>query len=127
MNLRIVHLQPFMRHPSFMYGTAWKKEATADLVKTAIKAGFTAFDTANQPKHYQEPLLGEALVDAAVPRGSVFIQTKFTPVPGHDHRIPFDPRADLTTQVRQSFDSSLEHLRTDYVDSYLLHGPYHYP
>jgi len=30
----------------------------------------------------------------------------------------------LTTQVRQSFDSSLTHLRTGYLDSYVLHGPY---
>src|SRR5262249_45289388 len=28
--------------PSFVYGTAWKKEATGTLVKTAVKAGFTA-------------------------------------------------------------------------------------
>src|SRR5262249_20401671 len=30
-------------------------------------------------------------------------------------------------QVRQSFDSSLTNLRTEYADSYLLHGPYSYP
>ena len=42
---------------------------------------------------------------------------------GQDHRLPYDPRADFPTQVRQSFASSLQHLRTDYIDSYVLHGP----
>jgi diketogulonate reductase-like aldo/keto reductase len=111
--------------PTFIYGTAWKKDATADLVRTAISAGFRAIDTANQPRHYQEPLVGEALDPAA--RDSLFLQTKFTPVNGQDHRVPYDPGADLTTQVRQSFDSSLRHLKTDHVDSYLLHGPYSFP
>lgn len=116
--------------PSFIYGTAWKKDATAGLVQTAINAGFRAIDTANQPRHYNEPLVGEALealVAAGIPRNSLFVQTKFTPLNGHDHRVPYDPGADLTTQVRQSFESSLQHLKTDHVDSYLLHGPYSYP
>lgn len=116
--------------PTFIYGTAWKKEATADLVRTAVSAGFRAVDTANQPRHYQEPLVGEALETLAaggVPRDSLFLQTKFTPINGHDHRVPYDRRADLATQVRQSFDSSLSHLKTGHVDSYLLHGPHSFP
>jgi len=116
--------------PSFIYGTAWKKGATADLVTMAVKAGFKAIDTANQPKHYQEPLTGEALKALAaegVARESLFIQTKFTPLNGQDHRVPYDPEAPLVDQVRQSFESSLQHLQTDYLDSYLLHGPYSYP
>jgi diketogulonate reductase-like aldo/keto reductase len=116
--------------PSFIYGTAWKKEATAALVKSAARAGFTAFDTANQPKHYQEPLVGDALEAFAaegISRSSLFVQTKFTPLNGQDHRVPYDPQAPVADQVRQSFESSLRNLRTDYVDSYLLHGPYSYP
>jgi len=54
----------------------------------------------------------------------LFLQTKFTPTSGQDHRTPYDPSADLTTQVKQSFESSLAHLHTDYLDSYVLHGPY---
>ena len=113
--------------PSFMYGTAWKKEATAQLVQQAVAAGFRAIDTANQLIHYQEALVGEALLTLAkqgIGREALFLQTKFTPVNGQDHRTPYDAKADLTTQVRQSFTSSLAHLHTDYVDSYVLHGPY---
>lgn len=113
--------------PSFMYGTAWKKEATTQLVQVAVEAGFTAIDTANQLIHYQEALVGEALLILAqqgITRDRLFLQTKFTSTNGQDHRTPYDASADLTTQVMQSFDSSLVHLHTDYLDSYVLHGPY---
>lgn len=113
--------------PPFVYGTAWKEGATTRLVKAAISAGFTGIDTANQPKHYRESLVGDALAalsEEGIPRDTLFLQTKFTPADGQDHRIPYDPAGDLTTQVRRSFEVSLENLRTDYVDSYLLHGPY---
>jgi len=113
--------------PSFIYGTAWKKEATARLVQSAVSSGFAAIDTANQIIHYDEALVGEALLaldKKGVKRERLFIQTKFTSVGGQDHRTPYDASADITTQVGQSFDSSLKHLHTDYVDSYVLHGPY---
>ena len=113
--------------PSFMYGTAWKKEATSRLVQLAVAAGFTAIDTANQLIHYQEALVGEALLaleKKGVQRAALFLQTKFTPAGGQGGRPPYDASADLTTQVRQSFDSSLIHLGVEYVDSYVLHSPY---
>jgi diketogulonate reductase-like aldo/keto reductase len=113
--------------PSFMYGTAWKKEATAQLVQLAVASGFTAIDTANQLIHYQEALVGEALrslENNGIRRDMLFLQTKFTPAGGQGGQTPYDATADLATQVRQSFDSSLAHLRTDYVDSYVLHAPY---
>ncbi len=113
--------------PNFLYGTAWKKDATASLVKMALSKGFRGIDTANQAKHYSESLVGEALAEAfagGLKRESIFLQTKFTPLNGQDHRLPYDPKARLTDQVKQSFASSLEHLHTDYLDSYLLHGPY---
>jgi len=112
--------------PSFMYGTAWKKEATAHLVQLAVESGFTAVDTANQLIHYQEALVGEALQSLekkGVKRETLFLQTKFTSVDGQGGRPPYDPSADLSTQVRQSFDSSLTHLHTHYLDSYVLHAP----
>jgi diketogulonate reductase-like aldo/keto reductase len=113
--------------PSFMYGTAWKKGATTDLVELAVSVGFRAIDTANQLIHYQEALVGEALqalAEQGIKRDSLFLQTKFTSLDGQGGRAPYDPSADLATQVRQSFDSSLAHLHTDYLDSYVLHGPY---
>ncbi|HTY79512.1 MAG TPA: aldo/keto reductase [Candidatus Bathyarchaeia archaeon] len=116
-----------MVHPAFLYGTAWKDERTAALTRSAIEAGFRGIDTANQRRHYFEQGVGDALEsvyrDGRLARPDLFLQTKFTYMGGQDHRLPYDPAADLPTQVRQSFASSLEHLRTDYVDSYVLHGP----
>ena len=113
--------------PPFMYGTAWKKNATAQLVQTGVDAGFRAIDTANQLIHYDEALVGEALRalrQRGVARGELFLQTKFTSVDGQDHRTPYDPSESLTVQVHQSFASSLQHLDTEYLDSYVLHAPF---
>ena len=46
-------------------GTAWKKERTVELVIAAVRSGFRAIDTACQPKHYREDLVGEALTRLA--------------------------------------------------------------
>ncbi|HUP45335.1 MAG TPA: aldo/keto reductase [Thermoanaerobaculia bacterium] len=107
--------------PHFIYGTAWKEQRTEPLVREALAAGFRAFDTANQRKHYYEAGVGAAI--EGFPRDELFLQTKFTHVEGQDERLPYDPSADFTTQVRQSFESSLEHLGVEHIDSYILHGP----
>jgi len=116
-----------MAIPAFLYGTAWKEERTAPLVRAAVQAGFRGIDTANQRRHYFEQAVGDALEelyqDARLTRQDLFLQTKFTYVAGQDHRLPYDPQADFPTQVRQSCASSLQHLRTDSLDSYILHGP----
>jgi len=112
--------------PSFMYGTAWKKDATKQLVELAVASGFRAIDTANQLIHYNEALVGEAvrgLTQKGFKREEFFLQSKFTSVDGQGGRAPYDPSADFTTQVNQSFDSSLAHLGAGYLDSYVVHGP----
>ena len=109
--------------PSFLYGTAWKEERTAGLVEMAIRTGFRAIDTANQRKHYCEAAVGQGIAAAGVARAELFLQTKFTYQRGQDHRLPYDPKAPLAEQVRQSMASSLQHLETEWVDSYILHGP----
>ena len=115
------------RTPRFIYGTAWKEELTRELTLKALQHGFTGIDTANQRKHYFEQGVGEALQqhyqESNRTRADLFLQTKFTYQNGQDDRLPYDPSADLTTQVQQSFESSLEHLNTDYLDAFLLHGP----
>ena len=113
--------------PDFLYGTAWKEDRTAALTKLALRRGFRGIDTANQRRHYVEAGVGAALAAAyregVVTRADVFLQTKFTYQRGQDHRLPYDPAAPIPTQVAQSMASSLEHLGTDRVDSYVLHGP----
>jgi diketogulonate reductase-like aldo/keto reductase len=110
---------------NFLYGTAWKEDDTERLVRLALDAGFRGIDTANQRKHYNEAGVGAAIASAGIARDELFLQTKFTYRDGQDHRLPYDPKADFMTQVQQSFASSLEHLRVDTIDSYVLHGPSH--
>ncbi len=113
--------------PEFLYGTAWKEDRTAALTELAIRAGFRGIDTANQRRHYHEAGVGEGLAAAyragIATRTDLFLQTKFTYQRGQDHRLPYDPSAGLAEQVAQSLASSLEHLATDHVDSFVLHGP----
>jgi diketogulonate reductase-like aldo/keto reductase len=112
------------RLPLFLYGTAWKEERTEELTRLALDAGFRGVDTANQRKHYVEEAVGAAIAKSGVPRGELFLQTKFTYARGQDQRLPYDPAATIADQVRQSFDTSLQHLGVDNVDSLLLHGPW---
>lgn len=116
-----------VRIPAFLYGTAWKEDRTKQLTVQAIQNGFRGIDTANQRKHYFEAAVGNALAEVIgkkqITREELFIQTKFTYQRGQDHRLPYDPKAPLPIQVQQSFSKSLLHLQTDYIDSYVLHGP----
>jgi diketogulonate reductase-like aldo/keto reductase len=118
---------PVSPFPDFFYGTAWKADRTPALTELALRMGFRGIDTANQLRHYFEEGVGQGLQAAyrgdIVKREDLFLQTKFTYVNGQDHRLPYDPSAALSIQVAQSMTSSLEHLRTDYVNSYVLHGP----
>eukprot|EP01039_Chlorochromonas_danica_P005681 gene5682-6264_t len=114
--------------PTLLYGTAWKKERTAQLVEEAIRTGFRAVDTACQPKHYNEKGVGDALerlyASQIVTREDLFLQTKFTSLSGQDPlNIPYDQTASLDQQVRQSVQKSCENLKTSYLDSVLLHSP----
>jgi diketogulonate reductase-like aldo/keto reductase len=116
-----------VRVPRFLYGTAWKEDQTERLAELALQQGFRGIDTANQRKHYFEAAVGQGIAAAiragVVTRDQLFLQTKFTFLPGQDDRLPYDPAAPIATQVEQSFASSLEHLGTDVIDSYVLHGP----
>ena len=113
--------------PDFLYGTAWKEDRTAALTELALRVGFRAIDTANQRRHYFEAGVGQGLAAAyragVATRAELFLQTKFTYQRGQDHRLPYDPASRLSVQVAQSLASSLQHLGTDYVDSFVLHGP----
>ena len=116
-----------IRVPKIIYGTAWKKSATAHLVSLAIQKGFRGIDTACQPKHYDEPGVGAGVaagLTQGLTRADLYLQTKFTSLSGQDpERIPYDPRASLAEQITQSVAASLKNLQTDYLDCVLLHSP----
>jgi diketogulonate reductase-like aldo/keto reductase len=117
--------------PALLYGTAWKKERTAEAVQRALAAGFRGIDTACQPKHYDEPGAGAGIAaflaspaGAGLMRGDLYVQTKFTPLGGQDpERVPYDANAAPRVQVAQSVRASLANLRTDVIDCLVLHSP----
>lgn len=117
-----------------LYGTAWKKERTASLVQQALQAGFLAIDTAAQPKHYQEHLVGNGvrsfLSTSKTTRKDLYLQTKYTSINGQDpNNLPYDPSTSITEQVKASVASSLHNLRhtenaeDSYIDCLVLHSP----
>src|SRR6202035_4374649 len=112
-----------VRVPRFLYGTAWKEDQTQRLAELALQQGFRGIDTANQRRHYHEAAVGQAIAASVkgglVARHDLFLQTKFTFRRGQDERLPYDPEAPIPIQLEQSFASSLEHLGTDVIDSYL--------
>ncbi len=112
-----------LQMPKILYGTAWKKDNTKNLVLSALDSGFTGIDTACQPRHYNQALVGEAVAEFGN-RDSLFIQTKYTPFAGQDpSSCPYDRRDPIRKQVEVSVETSLSELKVDRIDSLLLHSP----
>ncbi|MBP7770005.1 MAG: aldo/keto reductase [Aliarcobacter sp.] len=116
-----------MKIPNMIYGTAWKKENTTNLVYEALMQGFKGIDTACQPKHYREDLVGQGLLKAyefGIKREDLFLQTKFTPIDGQDQtNMPYLQNDDIETQIEKSFETSKKNLQTNFINSYILHSP----
>lgn len=147
-----VQQQEIKSMPRIIYGTAWKKTNTTELVMMAVRAGFRGIDTAGQPKHYNESGVGEALqmllcdengddgggtdddmmTDPSLEapacvlhRRDLYLQTKFTPLAGQNQNLPlpYDLDSPLAVRVSQSVRNSLRNLHTSYVDALVLHSP----
>ncbi|WP_205853776.1 aldo/keto reductase [Phenylobacterium deserti] len=89
----------------------WQSPAdlTAQVVRTAIQAGYRSIDTAMIYRN--EAAVGEGVRSADVPREDLFITTKlWNDDQGYD-------------QALWAFEASLKRLEMDYVDLYLIHWP----
>jgi diketogulonate reductase-like aldo/keto reductase len=87
----------------------WQVEndgACVDAVRWALELGYRHIDTAQA--YGNEESVGKGLRESGVPRGEVFITTKF-----------FPERKDPVAEVERS----LQRLGVDYVDLYLIHWP----
>ncbi|KAK9774969.1 putative Aldo-keto reductase [Seiridium cardinale] len=115
--------------PAVIYGTAFKFDKSADLVLSALKAGFRGIDTAGSLHAYREKLVGDAIstaiADGIVQRHELWIQTKFSRFKeGRDPAVyPYDVSANTAVRVQQSIQSSMKNLRTTYLDSLIMHSP----
>ncbi len=96
------------------HGKTMTEEEGVALVREAIKKGINFFDTApNYAGGRSETILGRAVEGI---RDKVVINTKF----GHhpDGRIDFGEE-----RIMPSLEGSMKRLRTDYLDSVILHNP----
>jgi diketogulonate reductase-like aldo/keto reductase len=75
----------------------------------ALESGYRHFDTAQV--YGNEALLGEAWIQANIPREELFLTTKI-----HVANFGYD-------RAMKSFETSLKNLQTSYVDLLLLHFP----
>ncbi len=96
------------------HGKTMTEEEGVTLVREAIKKGINFFDTApNYAGGRSETILGRAVEGI---RDKVVINTKF----GHhpDGRIDFGEE-----RIMPSLEGSMKRLRTDHLDSVILHNP----
>lgn len=79
-------------------------------VRTALETGYRLIDTA--ACYGNERAVGEAVKDSGIPREEIFLTSKvWIQDAGYD-------------KTMRSFEKTLENLRTDYLDLYLIHMPY---
>jgi 2,5-diketo-D-gluconate reductase A len=84
-------------------------QETAAIVSQALQAGYRSVDTA--AAYHNEAAVGQAIIDSGLERSDVFLTTKrWNAAQTYDETV-------------QAFEDSLERLKFDYVDLYLLHWP----
>jgi diketogulonate reductase-like aldo/keto reductase len=95
--------------PAIGFGTSMIGGNCAEIVATALRAGYRHVDTAW--KYGTERGVGEGIRAARVPRSEIFLCTKVS----HEYLRPDD--------FARSVDESLKNLGVDYVDLLLIHWP----
>jgi alcohol dehydrogenase (NADP+) len=103
------------RMPVLGFGTLIPDAAaTRSATRDALEAGFRHFDCAERYRNERE--VGEALqaglAAEGIPRDDIFVTTKLW---NTNHR---------PERVEPAFEASLERLRLDYLDLYLVHTPF---
>lgn len=96
--------------PAVAFGTYKAADGkSADVIRTAIEAGYRYFDTASF--YGTETYLAEAVRESGISRDEIFIASKLWKTEmGYDN-------------VKKAFGRTLENLETDYLDLYLIHWP----
>ncbi len=96
--------------PAGVFGTYKAADGkSADVIGMAIEAGYRCFDTASF--YGTEGYLAEAVERSGIPREEFFITSKlWKDEMGYEN-------------AKEAFHRSLERLKTDYLDMYLIHWP----
>jgi len=99
------------------FGMRIEADAAAEVVRAALDAGITHFDTAEMyGGGRSEEFLGAAL---GARRDEVVIATKYLPRPKDEAYTP----GVLATRIREAAEGSLRRLGTDHIDLYYQHYP----
>jgi alcohol dehydrogenase (NADP+) len=101
--------------PALGFGTLIPDPAaTVRATRDALEAGFRHFDCAERYRNEREvgEALQEGLAAGGIARDDVFITTKLW---NSNHR---------PERVEQAFDASLDRLKLNYLDLYLIHTPF---
>ena len=85
---------------------------TYNSVLQALKIGYRLIDTAEN--YHNEEAVGDAIIDSGIDRNEIVIITKY--FGGLNYGNP--------THVIDSFNNSLQKLKTNYIDIYLIHLPF---
>jgi 2,5-diketo-D-gluconate reductase B len=110
MDVKAIHLADGTTVPRLGFGTfQLAGEDAYRSVSVALETGYRHVDTAQG--YANEAEVGRALADSGVDRSEVFLTTKITPSNA------------AAKDVRNSTQTSLKELGTDYVDLLLLHWP----
>jgi diketogulonate reductase-like aldo/keto reductase len=98
--------------PKIGFGTWQIKpgDETYRAVSQALKNGYRHIDTAEAYRN--EASVGQAIKDSQIPRDDIFITTKL-----ESHIKTYD-------EALEAFEKSLDALKTDYVDLFLVHAPW---
>lgn len=110
-NMPTITLNNGVKMPQLGFGVfkVPEGEEAYNAVKWALEAGYRGIDTAAVYKN--EVSVGKAIKDSGIPREELFITTKvWNDNQGYEETLA-------------AFEKSLERLKLDYVDLYLIHWP----
>lgn len=113
--MRKVILSNGIEMPSMVMSTNYMDYPLMKKVVTAgLELGFRAFDTARD--YGNEPIVGDVikdcLKDTGIKREDIFITTKI------------GNRQQVQGNIEEQIEISLNNLKTDYIDLWLMHWPY---
>ena len=110
-----VELSNHYKMPLIVMSTNWMDyKEMKRVVLSGLQCGYRAFDTARDygNEHVVGKVIEECLNESGIKRNEIFITTKI----GNSQQV----KGDIDRQI----EISLNNLRTDYIDLWLMHWPY---
>lgn len=99
-----------VKMPKVGYGTYKSTDGSDErIVRMALEAGYRLLDTA--AAYGNEEYVGKAIQESGIPRNEIFLTSK-----AWKTNLGYE-------KTKKSFEESLERLKTDYLDLFLIHWP----